>query len=361
MDFKIGDEIEAEVLETTEDGNIVFETDSFSIYAVVDDGNTGENARMTLEFYNGTTLRATMYVKNSDVLLGDDERDNDKSYLEDIVYDPGIGDALSSGQTFRGWYIDETNESVVNDPYDADVTPMTIEEVREWISERTITENETIRVYAVILKYFNITYYGDSDKVSLGTITEYLKRDETSTTHKVSMAYTADSHQDFKGWKATEATYTNIDGATTKETVYPNGQEITITGDIVFNVYAPNGNWLVYNTNGKGGTYNAPQFYLTGETTTPSVNATAENMKRYGFTFGGWYKDADCTDGNEFSFGGTLTDNTNIYAKWIANTTGNYTVLIWKQNAARDGYDFAASYAGTGPVGESVKTQAIEA
>ena len=45
------------------------------------DGDTGNKARMTLEFYNNTTLIATMYVKNSD----------DQNALQEIIYDAFSG------------------------------------------------------------------------------------------------------------------------------------------------------------------------------------------------------------------------------------------------------------------------------
>jgi uncharacterized repeat protein (TIGR02543 family) len=62
--------------------------------------------------------------------------------------------------------------------------------------------------------------------------------------------------------------------------------------------------------------------------------------ERRGYTFGGWYTDAACTDGNEFTFGHPLEEKTTIYAKWTVNTNANYSVIIWKQNVNGDGYDF---------------------
>lgn len=41
---------------------------------------------------------------------------------------------------------------------------------------------------------------------------------------------------------------------------------------------------------------------------------------RTGYTFGGWYTDAACTDGNEFDFTAQIRANTTLYAKWTANT-----------------------------------------
>jgi uncharacterized repeat protein (TIGR02543 family) len=39
------------------------------------------------------------------------------------------------------------------------------------------------------------------------------------------------------------------------------------------------------------------------------------------YSFGGWYKDADCTDGNLWDFdNNSVTNNLTLYAKWTANT-----------------------------------------
>ena len=44
---------------------------------------------------------------------------------------------------------------------------------------------------------------------------------------------------------------------------------------------------------------------------------------RTGYTFGGWYTDADCTDGNEYNFSAIVTQNLTLYAKW---TLTPYTI-----------------------------------
>ena len=82
---------------------IAFKADSFSVYAVVGGGETGDEARIEVNFKKGDTTVATVYVKNSDELLAEgEEKQPGHSYINDIVYDPGVGDTLSSGQMFRG-------------------------------------------------------------------------------------------------------------------------------------------------------------------------------------------------------------------------------------------------------------------
>ena len=121
--------------------------------------------------------------------------------------------------------------------------------------------------------------------------------------------------------------------------------------------------------NGKGGTFNSPAFYLPTEVTKIAENAKPENMTRYGYSFAGWYEaqgyDSSGNpltdeDGNvllqdtEFQFGSTLSQNTNIYAKWTTNDTANYTVIFWIQNLERTTYDLAGSYVGEGTVGQAI-------
>lgn len=46
----------------------------------------------------------------------------------------------------------------------------------------------------------------------------------------------------------------------------------------------------------------------------------ADDPTQDSYTFGGWYKDAACTDGNEWDFeNGTVPGNITLYAKWTEN------------------------------------------
>ena len=47
------------------------------------------------------------------------------------------------------------------------------------------------------------------------------------------------------------------------------------------------------------------------------------NTEKEGYTFGGFYTDENCTDGNEFSFDDKITGDVTIYAKWIKNAEDN--------------------------------------
>lgn len=45
------------------------------------------------------------------------------------------------------------------------------------------------------------------------------------------------------------------------------------------------------------------------------------DTQKEGYTFGGWYTDEACTDGNEFSFNDPVNADITIYAKWVAVAT----------------------------------------
>lgn len=334
-----GEELTATVLEQelieTEDGGVAFDADSFSIYAVVNEGSTAEEARATIKFWRSASDAepvATVYVKNGDTL----------EELEDIVYDPGIGD-LEVGQVFKGWTTDQN--------YTSTTVAKTVGKIREELaarsaegSENRIVEGEVIDYYAMVFKPFDIVYYGDVSDVALGSdiVLVPANVENPTATYTVNRAYTPkDNVHNFEGWLVLDGK-SNIQGYV-DGAAYENGTEITISGDINFGVNAPEGHWLVFDENGKGGKYNAPRFIKSGEVTERPVPDS--EMTRFGYTFGGWYKDAECTDGNEFTFGGELDDYTTIYAKWISNTQAGYTVIIWKRNVKNDGYDFYKSVA----------------
>ncbi len=409
----------ADRVDSSVDGNTVkFEADGFSVYAVVEPGEGGDYARIKVNFYglDPNNPVATYYVKNSDVLKDDENLDPDVvraegySYIDDIVVDPGIGGEVPQGQTFLGWSMDDQmkpngeryqdTDTYVGADYQVSTKPMTINQIREVLADMDIKEGDIVNIYAMIFKYYNITYYGDkangeiNKKVSLGTDTVYLLTNENEARYTVKQTYSADAHQNFKGWKPAENTAGKIKAIQKDEggqesqvalSVYPNNTLAAITGDVVMYVEAPRGNWLVYDANARGATYNAPQFYLKNEETEVATGATVANMERNGYTLEeradgepGWYKLKDeyiDEKGNPtsvvprddegyliisdtyfepFTFGGLLTDNVTIYAKWVPKDTANYTIIFHRQNIDRTGYEMAGSYVGSGRVGDPI-------
>ena len=320
-------------------GSAQFTADEFSIYAVVE---TGTDARLLVKFMNGESEIASMYVKQDD-------------NMEQVLYDPGTG-TLEEGVYFRGWTTDPE--------YTTDTTPLSIAEVRTEVSGQLppAKDGDEVTYYAMLFKDYRITYF-DEYSVSLGQEEVTFRADETEPkqSYTVNMAYTVqdDTHH-FEGWSVL-AGGDNIDGYS-EGTIYQNNDEITITGDVDFGVDAPEGHWFIFDENGKGATYNAPQFVYSED---KPQRPNDDNMKRNGYSFGGWFEDkavADQTEGGtEYDFDQTLDKKTTVYARWIPNTTAPYTVIFWTQNQTRTGYEVAGSYVNdAGTVGENIPYTVVD-
>ena len=320
---------------TVSGDTISFDADSFSVYAIV---ASSEDARLLVKFVGLNNAEiASMYVKQGD-------------NMEQVLYDPGAG-TLDEGVYFRGW-------TTVAD-YTPETTALSIEGVRTAVSAMLPPETDgtVVTYYAMLFKDHRITYLDEND-ISLGQEEVTFRADSSSAeqSYKVNMAYTVQNETfHFEGWNVSEGG-SNIVGHT-DGTKYTNNQVITITGDVVFSVYAPKGHWFIFDENGKGATYNAPQFVYSAETPDRPNDA---NMIRNGYTFGGWYSSKEIADNltsteEQYDFEQTLSDKVTVYARWIPKTTANYTIIIWKQNISGDGYDFVEpSITGSGAVGQNI-------
>ncbi|MBQ6221575.1 MAG: InlB B-repeat-containing protein [Solobacterium sp.] len=333
-----------------------FEAGSFSVYAVIG-GSTDDEARAIVNFYGiDDALINTYFVKNSDQLPPENDEDRDPAvqYIDEIVTDPGIGGVLTGNLVFVGWYISETG----NKDYTTATTPKTIDGIRTYLANMDITEGDVVNIYAMIFKVFTITYF-DEANISMGSDEVKILSNESSGAYTVNKTYIpVDPTKSFEGWLTdndahiADATY---NGESVSEP-YKMGTTMNVSGDIIFTVSAPKGRWLVFDENGKGATYNAPQFVKDGAVT----KAPTLEMQRLGYTFVGWYTERYADDetpdeANKFTFGGELTENpTTIYAKWTSATSAEYTVLYWLQDVSGTGYDFDKSETVTGTVGTAI-------
>lgn len=309
---------------------IAFEANSFSVYAVIGKGEEGDNARLKVVFKNGDTEIETMLVKKADTTASDYDK---------IVYDPGVGE-LENGLLFRGWTLEEN--------YTKDTEAKDIDDIRaeiaKYFNEHTVKEGDTLYVYALVYTAFTVTYM-DGENVSLGSETILIPVTQKSVEYTINQAYTPGEGENFEGWLVSEGA-DKITPPAGVQAPYPNGTKVTLTGSVILSVNAPAGQWLVFHEN--NGTYVAPQFVKSGETPDePTVE-----MKRLGYTFAGWFADEACT--TPFDFNLKLTTRTHAYAKWTPRETANYTVIIWKQNVAGTGYDFADSQTLNGTVGDTI-------
>lgn len=83
---------------------------------------------------------------------------------------------------------------------------------------------------------------------------------------------------------------------------------------------------------------------------------TKSYLTRAGYTFDGWYTDADCT--NAFTATAMPAENVTLYAKWIAQGDISYTVEHYQQNVTGDGYTLADTEPMTGATGATTAAAA---
>ena len=312
-----GAAVNAASVQTASDARTLrFEAKSFSVYAVVGEGDTGDLARATVNFWKDTAKsenRATVYVKNSDTA---DE-------LVKIVYDPGVG-TLQPGQVFRGW--------TKNPNYTADTTPMTVSDIRTELEALDIKEGDVVDYYAMIFQIYNIAFQ-DEFNATIKTDKLYIRADGEAPAYTIKENYVpSDPNKKFDGWFVSVGS----DKVSPVQEKYAVNTTVNISGNVVFTVNAPSGAWLSFNENGRGASYTPPEFVESGSTTTEPANPT-----RRGYTFDGWYTGAPATSGGDptgslFVFGQTLTARQDLYAKWKPVSTAPYTVIIWKQRATDD-------------------------
>ena len=315
------------LMDSSVDEDVVsFSTDGFSIYAVVGEGDEGDNARMTLHFMvNGTDI-AQMIVKNADT----------REDLNTIIYDPGTGD--TNNLIFKGWSLVEDYTVADADTEwttGAERGAMDIDDIRDWAEAKRIKEFEDVYVYAMLYDSYDISFFDEDNAIVHSDLLIFKAGDTNGVSYYINVPYEPKG-QDFKfnGW------YKDSDSTITPDmTPYPNQTTVTIKSDTMFSANPDEGHWLVFRENGDGASYTPPQFVLKNQKPTqPATNPT-----RNGYTFGGWYTDAACTSGKEFDFNAELTERTTVYAKWNVKNPADYTVIIWQQQVTGDQYDFVTS------------------
>ena len=304
---------------------VAFEANSFSVYAVLEEGETGDNARLFVTFKQangGTDIEIP--VKKTDI--GEN--------FDMVLYDPGVG-TLTGKQTFMGWTTDEN--------YTTETEGLTIDDVRTAVTAMLnagVKEGDKLTYYPMLFDAYSVTYL-DEDGAVITSVPVLVKSG-------TSVEYTIDQYYDpkypdsrFEGWGVAQKNEAGkwVLPAESSMTKYNNGDTVNfgtgdgaLTDDLVLKAFVPAGYWLIYKENGQGASFTPPDFYRGVPTEEPTAPT------RFGYTFGGWYLDEDCTQ--PFTFGSVLTATTRVYAKWDPATRANYTVIIWTQNLDASGYDF---------------------
>ena len=293
-----------------------------------------------------------MLVKRADT-IGNGE------LLKTLIYAPGPG-YLCPGVRFFGWSC--------RPDYSADLTNrMTINDVRDSVyhrlldTENTFNDLDTLKFFPIRLRNHNVCYRSFRNPRIVVGIDDILYPADSSSIRPyiVNENYVPeDVNAHFNGWKLVIGD-TNVTYGNKGPGLYYSGDSLNIKGDLTFMVDLSYGFWLSFNENGKGASYTAPKFLKTDQVSQQLGDNLADNIpedpKRFGYTFDGWYADTNLTQ--TFVFDGYLYQDTIIYAKWLPNESANYTVMVWRQNLSRTGYDLALSLSDSGSVGQNI-TQA---
>ena len=303
-----------------------FEADGFSIYAVVETGETGEDARLAVNYERADGTKATQLIN---------KRQIDQIGL--YIYDPGVG-TLPADTEFMGWSSQED--------YSADTDRMTIADIREEVKKKLIEgvkEGDEVTYYAMVFKSYTVTYL-DERNIRVKTAQILVRADDDSeVTHEVSLNYTPSPPKEegaaaeFMGWQQIEP---EVSGQTK---LFQVGDTIDLEEThYILKASTRKGHWIFYEENLTNAPRTQPEFVLPGGKPTKPADPT-----RSGYTFEGWYTE-DATDardgqvsGELFDFSKELTSNTTVYGKWTQGGTADYSVMIWFQNKQGTGYDYS--------------------
>jgi len=275
-----------------------FDAKDFSVYAVVDASDV-----VKVRFFKTEADAAAETNVLSEQLIG-----NNAGTVGQAI-DPPV--ELTEFENFVEWKI--LDKDVHGD----------IAVINEYIaSHYNESATKDLRVVAVLKNVRYLVYYDDNEvrRVLKTAAALYDEGDDCTTTVNFDFVPVA-GDKEFRCWNTEE------DGTGTN---YNNGASITLTENYTY-LYPVNdtGVWLSFDNNidqdedPTTGSFTSPVFYTDK---TPTVRPA--NPTRTGYTFVDWYKDAAMTE--PFNFGGTISEDTKIYAKWEA-AEATYHVVIWQQ------------------------------
>ncbi len=286
-------------------GTVTFKATSFSVYVVGEQGNE----RRTYNFLvNGETV-STQIVKNGEELI-EPEHPETPEHQEFVGWNTSA-DGSGAYQSF-GTVTDISAEGIVD-------------------------------LYAVFETVYYVTFYEEDNTTVLETRKAKASNNWTVAIDDLEVV-PQNNEQGFFGWSLTPDDTESIDAAT----------YTTNDHDVDLYPVIDDGYWLRFDENdggaGGGASFTPPKFYKKNQNT-----VAPEDPTRKGYRFDGWYTGAPAQDGEDptgtrYGFNARLTQDTTLYAKWVA-TASSYSIIIWKQQVtdtvgmtdAEKSYDFEGS------------------
>ena len=277
-------------------GGLAFTTDSFSVYAVVGT----EPKTQTFIFMNGADEYMTVILKGDEVLTRPENPE------------PAQG---NEGAEFTGWYTD----------------PACTQEFTQF-EQNIVKENGEVRLYAGFVKEITVTYYdsdGEDKDVILSIKVPYNGSCEIDARNPIF---------DVEEGKANVA-WVDADGHRYGE----NGTETisNMTEDLdLYPVISPR-HTIRFRT-GEGSSVEDQLLDYDEKVQKPNPDPT-----RAGYSFAGWYRNADYT-GDPYDFDSEVTGDLTLHAKWTP-ATAKYKLMFYIEHANDDGYDLKIVHEKEGP------------
>ena len=369
--------VAAEVVSATRGSEkaLRFRAKDFSIYAVVDDGEIDDHARMLVKFMDpgenltdsaDDTLIYSVYVTRTDIRNGKGENGEDINLLPQIIEDPTAPDPTRNGKypyrSFYGWAVvngttDEYNAESVDGEHD-------INRIRQQVYNKlntgNIAEGDEFVVYAMIFNRFVVSYLDENQETVLKSTSYFTKENSVDITIDYRTTPYNVGKARFAGWQEDVG----------EQDIYDFGDDYTVTESVNFYALVEPGFYITFQENPdgahKGASYRPPVFCENGVFT--SADKPADPVLN-GYIFDGWYRgeydasypsDKLVTDGNFWNNSEVvLSKNENLYAKWHEDPNSSFTVIVWKQKVTGgttkpDSYDYAGSVKINSPTGGSL-------
>ena len=342
--------------------SISFTTNSFSVYAVVEQDDINHATRVKYQFLNsdGTEF---MFLNTAGNYVSYQIIKNNES-LEYV----GAPEISASNQKFNGWYIyTKSDDSYTLTAYEVKFgTPISVEgsaALTSVTSNRvTVADEDNASIadktqpdYTVyVMPYYGdvhyINFYNTADgtivfnKVQVPADTEYNISEQEAIPPDAIITYDDDGNiidikyvsYAFTGWSRSIGTLEEVGNPDSRVELSGDDLTVVVSEDLNFYPIFRLAHWVSFFTapTGTGATYYPPVYVLTSEDVSKAEPSTPEWK---GHRFIGWFETPDDdyfslgeSDTDAFSFSGYLDSDIILYAHWDAGTA-NYTVIYWEQ------------------------------
>lgn len=382
-------EIQADVEDVAIDtGNAVaFETDAFSVYAIVGTESYDHAVRVKYIFQNADGSGYT--YKNTAGQTIDNQIIKNGESLENV----GIPEIDAGGQTFNGWYIYQNGSltgekisfgSAITVTTGATATNITATRVDIADVDNEAKEDKTQPDYTIYVRpsfgpVHYITFWNEVDgqviysKIQVPKGATYNIANQQAVPPDAIRTVDEEGHEvikyvtyAFTGWSETAGTTEAMQADNDLRTEITE-TTVTVNGDVKFYPIFRRSHWLSFYSapTGSGATYIPPVYVLSGQ---PASSVEPADPTWEGHTFVGWFTEEDDnylsigeTATEAFNFNSTLSTDITLYAHWNAGTA-NYTIVYWEQlvTDAKDATDINKNYEYGGQKNKTAQVTSVQ-